>query len=74
VIVDGAAPLNEVASALGVEFTDPDEATIGGHVLELLGRLPEPGKTVLIDGYRAEVLAADETRITELRFTPAPHE
>jgi CBS domain containing-hemolysin-like protein len=74
VIVDGAAPLNAVASALGVAFTDPDEATIGGHVLELLGRLPEPGETVPIDGYRAEVLAADETRITELRFTPAPHE
>jgi hypothetical protein len=42
--------------------------------LELLGRLPELGETVPIDGYRAEVLAADETRITELRFTPAPHE
>jgi CBS domain containing-hemolysin-like protein len=66
VIVDGAAPLNAVAAALSVEFTNPDEATIGGHVVELLGRLPERGESVVIDGHLAEVLEIDETRITEL--------
>jgi CBS domain containing-hemolysin-like protein len=74
VIVDGVAQLNAVAAALGIAFTDPDEATIGGHVLELLGRLPEASETVVIDGYQAEVLAADEMRSTELRFTPAATE
>jgi CBS domain containing-hemolysin-like protein len=67
--VDGAAPLGAVAAALDIALDNQDEATIGGHVMELLGRLPKEGETVAIDGYRAELLATDETRIRELRFT-----
>ena len=56
--------------ALGVRLADPDEATIGGHVLELLVRLPQPGEAITIHGHRAEVLAVEDLRITKLRFTP----
>jgi CBS domain containing-hemolysin-like protein len=74
VIADGATPLDAVAAALAVKFADPDEATIGGHGLELLGRLPHPGEIITLDGHRAEVLAVDDARITQLRFTPQPQE
>ena len=69
VIVKGTAPIHLVSDKLGIEFSDPDEATIGGHVLEVLGRLPEPGEVVDVDGHRIEVLAVDDARLVELRIT-----
>jgi CBS domain containing-hemolysin-like protein len=39
--IDGAAPLRLVAERLGMDVDAPHEATIGGHVAERLGRLPD---------------------------------
>jgi CBS domain containing-hemolysin-like protein len=66
--VKGWAPIHFVAEKLGLEFDHADEATIGGHVLEVLGRMPEHGEVVEIDGRRVEVTAVDDARILELRF------
>ena len=68
VLVKGAAPIHLVADQLGLEIEDPDEATIGGHVLELLGRIPKLGEVIDVDGRRVEVTAVDDTRVMELRF------
>ncbi len=65
-MVSGAAPIRLVAERLGVEVEDPHEATIGGHVVELLGRVPEVGELVEVDGHVMEVTAVDETRVAEL--------
>jgi CBS domain containing-hemolysin-like protein len=65
--IDGAAPLRLVAERLGMDVDAPHEATIGGHVAERLGRLPDPDEVVDIDGARLTVLAVDDTRITALR-------
>jgi CBS domain containing-hemolysin-like protein len=69
--VKGEAPLHVVAEQLGVTFEDPDEATIGGHVVEALGRLPAAGETIELDGHRVDVTAVDETRVLELLFPSA---
>ena len=66
--VNGAASLHAVAEALEIDFEHATEATIGGHVLELLGRLPEKGEVVRVDGHNVEIIGVDETQITELRF------
>ncbi|MDQ3670415.1 MAG: hemolysin family protein, partial [Actinomycetota bacterium] len=66
--VSGTAPIDVVAEELGLEVEDPREATIGGHVLKLLGRVPNPGETVEVEGRRAEVTAVSEAQIIELRF------
>ena len=68
--VDGAAPIHLVVEQLDIEISDPHEATIGGHILELLGRLPEPGEHVDLNGQRAEVTSVGDGRIKELRFEP----
>jgi len=65
--IDGAAPLRLVAERLGIDIDAPHETTIGGHVAERLGRLPEPDEVVVIDGAQLRVLAVDDTRITALR-------
>ena len=72
VYVDGGAPLREVAEELGLDVADPYEATIGGHALELLGRLPEVGETIEIEGSVATVTAVDGARIGELCFPASP--
>ena len=73
-VVDGSTPVRLLAQELGLEIADPHEATIGGHILELLGRMPEVGEVIELDGYRAEVESVVDARITGLRFRrePAP--
>jgi CBS domain containing-hemolysin-like protein len=66
--IDGAAPLRLVAERLGFAIEAPHESTIGGYVVELLGRVPAPGETVHIDGAALEVLEVDDTRVAALRY------
>lgn len=69
VVVEGSASPRRVREELGVDLGEVHEATIGGHVVEMLGRVPEPGETVELDGYRVEVSDIDATRVTQLRFS-----
>jgi putative hemolysin len=69
--IEGAAPLRLVADELGVEIDAPHEATIGGHLIEQLGRVPEVGEVVRLGRSPLEVLEVDDTRIAALRSPPA---
>jgi len=69
--IDGSAPLRLVAERLGVRVDAPHEATIGGHLTELAGRVPEPGEVMELDGARLQVIAVDDARITALRTPPS---
>jgi CBS domain containing-hemolysin-like protein len=69
--IDGAAPARAVAERLGARIEGPHEATIGGHVIERLGRVPEPGEIVDLGGVPLQVISVDDTRITALRSPPA---
>ena len=66
--ISGQASLRLVAEELGLVFVDRHESTIGGHILETVGRLPEAGEPVQVDGCRFEVLEIDEARILEVRL------
>src|SRR5215216_3303262 len=67
-VIAGWAPIRLVQERLGVEFEDHHEATIGGVVLEHLGRLPDEGEEVEIHGVRFRVLAAKDAQIHELQL------
>jgi CBS domain containing-hemolysin-like protein len=67
-VVAGTAPLGDVEDALGIEIENSGEATIGGHLVEALGRVPEAGEVVSMEGLEVTVTAVDEARIVELRF------
>jgi CBS domain containing-hemolysin-like protein len=68
--IDGSAPLRVVAERLGVTIDAPHEVTIGCHLTEQIGRVPEPGELVELDGVALEVLDVDDTRISTLRYPP----
>lgn len=69
-VVDGVTPIRQLERELGLHIADAHEATVGGHLLELLGRLPESGETIDLDGWRAEVAQVDEARILSVRLVP----
>ena len=68
--VDAACPLDVLAETCGIEIPETDAETVGGLVLDLLGRLAKPGDSVTINGYRLTVLRADPTRIRKIRLEP----
>jgi CBS domain containing-hemolysin-like protein len=72
-VIAGWAPARMVAERLGLDLEPYHEATIGGVVLERLGRLPEPGEDIELDGARFEVVKAENAQITELKVVePQP--
>jgi len=40
--------------------------TVGGHILERLQRVPEPGEGVVVDGVHVEVEAVDAGAVTSI--------
>jgi CBS domain containing-hemolysin-like protein len=64
--IEGSTPARAVADRLGFELDEHHEATIGGYVSELLGRLPEVGEVVSLQGHEVEVTGVEGTRIVSL--------
>ena len=62
----GDVPLPEATELLGIEAGTDD--TIGGHVVSILGRLPQQGDTLKIGIYQVTVAEVTRRRIQKLRF------
>ncbi len=70
-VADGALALAQVNDVLDTTFENPSYGTLGGLVFDELGRPPEVGDAVTIDGYRLEVAAVDGARIQRVSLRPA---
>lgn len=57
---------------VGVELPPGDYTTIGGLVLDQLGRIPEVGERVDLEGWRLTVTRREEQAVTEVRLDPLP--
>jgi CBS domain containing-hemolysin-like protein len=49
----------------------PGSTTVGGLLMEWLGRVPQPGEFVERDGIRIEVLAGNDLRVEQVRVSKA---
>ena len=67
-LVSGLLRDDEVAEATGFVMPRGDHETIAGMVLARLGRIPDVGATVDVDGWRLTVMRRDRNRIAELRL------
>ena len=56
----------------GTQFSDTDFDTVGGMVLQRLGRLPKRGEAITIGGLRFHVLRADSRRLHVLQVHRLP--
>ncbi len=66
--VDAAVTIDQLNDNLDATLESSLVTTVGGFVLDRLGRVPEPGDTVAVDGYTLEVLAVDGRRIETLEI------
>jgi CBS domain containing-hemolysin-like protein len=72
--IDGRIPIGVVNEALGSEFESEDFDTIGGLVLGHLGRVPEVGDEVRLDGYLLRVDEVDGPRVAQVIAREASEE
>lgn len=70
--IDGRIPIGVVNEALGSEFESEDFETIGGLVLGNLGRAPEEGDEVRLDGYLLRVDEIDGPRVAQVVVRESP--
>jgi CBS domain containing-hemolysin-like protein len=68
-MVSGLLRADEVAEATGFQMPDGEYETLAGLVLARLGRIPDVGDEVRVDGWRLTVMRMDRHRIAELRLT-----
>lgn len=73
--VEANCPLDVFGEQLGMDIPEETDAdTVGGLILEELGRLARVGDAVTIEGFRLEVIQADPTRIRRVRVERLPEE
>src|SRR5215218_5109863 len=70
VLLPGSFPIHDLPD-LGITLPEGAYTTVAGLALDRLGRLPEEGETVGVDGWQLEVLAVEHRAITRLRLTPS---
>ncbi|MGH8188479.1 MAG: HlyC/CorC family transporter, partial [Steroidobacteraceae bacterium] len=68
--VKAQAPIEDFNQYFGTNFSDEEFDTIGGLVMNFLGRLPRRGETFLLGGLEFKVLRADRRRLDLLRVVP----
>jgi len=67
-LVSGLMRADEVGDAIGFRMPPGEYETLAGLVLERLGRIPEVGEDVTVDGWRITVMRRDRNRVAELRL------
>jgi putative hemolysin len=70
--IDGLVNLDDFAEETGIKLPEGPYETVAGHVMAVLGHLPETGETLEVSGHRIVVTEMDGRRIARLRVTPLP--
>jgi putative hemolysin len=70
--VDGLLNLDDFAEITGLQLPDGPYETVAGYVLAELGRLPEVGDTVEVEGRTLTVVELDGRRISRILVSPPP--
>ncbi len=67
-MISGLLRGDEVAEATGFTMPEGDYETVAGLVLDRLGRIPDVGDEVELDGWRLTVMRMDRHRVADLRL------
>lgn len=75
-LVDGSSHVRDINKALTWQLHADGPKTINGLILEHMQSIPEPGTSVLIDGYPIEVVQIQNNAVRTVRMSPrlAQHE
>ena len=69
--VDGLLNIEDFQDETGVELPEGPYETATGFVVNQLGRFPQPGDRLQVDGHRLEVVEVDGRRASRIRVTPS---
>jgi Mg2+/Co2+ transporter CorB len=69
-LVEASVPLRELNRKLNLTLPLDGPKTLNGLILEALQDIPEPGTTVLIDGYPLEIIQTQEKVVKAVRIYP----
>lgn len=68
-VTDGTTTLVDLADYEEELYLESGEVTtVGGYITQQLGRFPETGETVVINGWEAKVASTDGRRVGQIRF------
>jgi putative hemolysin len=70
VTITGLTHLIDLEGDLDITLPEVESRTLGGLIMDLLGRIPRAGDTVVIDRYLARVDAMDGHRVDQVTLTP----
>ena len=73
-LVEASVPLRELNRKLNLTLPLDGPKTLNGLILEALQDIPEPGTTVLIDGYPLEIVQTQEKVVKAVRIYPRRNE
>jgi magnesium and cobalt transporter len=68
-LVRALIPIAEFNQSFDALFSDDDRDTMGGLLVQAFGHLPEIGEDITLDGFRFEVVEADDRRLHALRVS-----
>ncbi|PIW44210.1 MAG: ion transporter [Zetaproteobacteria bacterium CG12_big_fil_rev_8_21_14_0_65_54_13] len=60
--------IEELAEAVGAPLSEGDYDTVAGWLITKLGRIPQIGEVVKLDGFRIHILEADPRRVSKVRM------
>ncbi len=66
--VTGRVTLDELSERLGVDIESDEVGTVGGLIMERLGRVPRAGEHLIIDGFRVVVEQVRRRQIVRVYF------
>ena len=67
-MVKALTPIDEFNAYFECDFSDDDFDTIGGLVIQAFGHMPTRNEVTTIDGFKFEVIKADQRKIYTLRL------
>ncbi|KQQ20530.1 HlyC/CorC family transporter [Rathayibacter caricis DSM 15933] len=70
--VDGGMILEDLEELLGVELPDGPYETVGGYILDRIGRVAVVGDSIVVGEYVLRVAETDRYRISRVTLTPQP--
>jgi CBS domain containing-hemolysin-like protein len=70
--VEANAPLARLEDEFGMALGSPGVQSVGGLLIQSLGRIPRPGERFLLRGFEFDILAATATRVERVAVRPGP--
>ena len=66
--VPGGCSIRDLSDQFNLVLQETESATVGGYVVEHLGRVPQAGEAFVIDNTRVTITKANQRRIREINL------